>query len=49
MDAFRAVMLYIAAGEPDLNGIKAKAIEKKANSIVEIAEETNVETAEKVA
>lgn len=49
LDAFRAVMLYIAAGEPDLNGIKAKAIEKKANSIVEIAEETNVETAEKVA
>lgn len=49
IDAFRAVMLYIAAGEPDLNGIKAKAIEKKANSIVEIADETNVETAEKVA
>lgn len=49
IDAFRAVMLYIAAGEPDLNGIKAKAIEKKANSIVKIAEETNVETAEKVA
>lgn len=49
IDAFRAVMLYIAAGEPDLNEIKAKAIEKKANSIVEIAEDTNVETAEKVA
>lgn len=49
MDAFRAVMLYIAAGEPDLNEIKAKAIERKVNSIVEIAEKTNVETAEKVA
>lgn len=49
IDAFRAVMLYIAAGEPDLNEIKAKAIERKVNSIVEIAEDTNVETAEKVA